>query len=126
MICLHIFVVGGSHGYREHWSKFLIDTSILLFVIDSCEKEELPSALDALKGLLTNDTVGNVPVVIVFSKRDCSTAIPIQELISIIRGEQIGDKIYKYLGIQVRCGGAQKTYGVAQLQEILVELARSP
>lgn len=74
---------------------------------------------------MTNNTLENIPVIIVFSKRDCSTAIPIQELISIIKKEQIGDKIYKYLDIQVKCGGAHTTDGVAELQEILVELAKN-
>ena len=121
-ICIS-FVVGGSQRYREHWNRFLAGTSILLYVIDSCEKQALSQAMDALQHVLTDISLENVPVVIVFSKRDCNTSIPTQELISFVQKQHFGDRIYQYIDIQVKCGGARATNGVTKLQEILVELA---
>ena len=121
-----LLVVGGSKAYREHWDKFLKDTSILLYVIDSCEKDAVPSALDGLKDLLTSEELQNVPVVIVFSKRDDNTAIPTQEMIDFVEKRQFGEQTFKYANVQVKCGGAPVTNGVFQLQETLVQLARNP
>ena len=122
---LNLFLVGGSQRYREHWDKFLNDSKIILYVIDSCEKDVLPASLDALKSLVINNGKEDIPIVVVFSKRDCSTAIPVQELISFVEKENLGERIYKYTEVQVKCGGADTTKGVNQLREILVELARS-
>jgi len=122
---LDIMEIGGSQRYREHWDKFLNDSKIILYVIDSCEKDVLPASLDALKSLVINNGKEDIPIVVVFSKRDCSTAIPVQELISFVEKENLGERIYKYTEVQVKCGGADTTKGVNQLREILVELARS-
>ena len=74
---------------------------------------------------MINNTKKDIPIVVVFSKRDSTTAIPVQELISVFEKENLGERIYKYTEVQVKCGGASTTSGVKQLYEILVELARN-
>lgn len=94
-------------------------------MIDSCEKGAIPSALDALKELLGNKELANIPVVIVFSKRDHDSAVPTEEMIMEFKEKQLEDSIFQYASVQVRCGGAPETSGVLQLQETLVQLCRN-
>ena len=129
--CLHnltqnIFLtVGGSKVYQQHWNRFLKDTSILVFVIDSCQIEALSSALDALKEVVAKKELERIPVVIVFSKQDHDTATPINDMIESIEKEQFGGKSFQYASVQVKCGGAPETRGVLQLQETLAQLSKT-
>ncbi|NWH39666.1 ARL14 protein, partial [Chloropsis hardwickii] len=72
--------VGGQKKMREFWSNFLEDTSGLLYVVDSFDKQRLEESRREFELILKNESIKNVPVVVLANKQDLSGALNAEEI----------------------------------------------
>ncbi|NXQ35940.1 ARL14 protein, partial [Alaudala cheleensis] len=72
--------VGGQKKMRELWSNFLEDTDGLLFVVDSSDKHRLEESRREFELILKNDSLKNVPVVVLANKQDLPGALNAEEI----------------------------------------------
>jgi hypothetical protein len=54
---------------RKYWNNFVLDTRILVYVVDSCYELRLPESYLELHKLLGDDRLKRVPIVIVANKQ---------------------------------------------------------
>lgn len=64
-----VLVVGGSCATRKHWTSFIQDTSILIYVVDSADEKRLPESFSELHRILGDERLSSVPIVIVANKQ---------------------------------------------------------
>uniref|UniRef100_A0A8C9N6Q5 ADP-ribosylation factor-like protein 14 n=1 Tax=Serinus canaria TaxID=9135 RepID=A0A8C9N6Q5_SERCA len=69
--------VGGQKKMRELWSNFLEDAGGLLYVVDSSDKRRLEESRREFELLLKNESIKNVPVVVLANKQDLPGALNI-------------------------------------------------
>ncbi|XP_065071916.1 ADP-ribosylation factor-like protein 3 [Rhopilema esculentum] len=119
---LDIMEIGGSARYKEYWDRFVNGTDLLVYVIDSSNTSSLSDTLVALEDTLKLEALLDIPVIIVFSKRDKDTSVPISDLISQIKQKEFENERFQYATVQVQCGGAPSTEGVENLQEQMTQL----
>ncbi|NXX36721.1 ARL14 protein, partial [Nicator chloris] len=72
--------VGGQKKMREFWSNFLEDTDALLYVVDSSDKRRLEESRREFELMLKNDSIKNVPVVVLANKQDLPGALNAEEI----------------------------------------------
>ncbi|NXK94092.1 ARL14 protein, partial [Formicarius rufipectus] len=72
--------VGGQEKMRQLWSHFLEDTDALLYVVDSSEKRRLEESRKELELILKNESLRNVPVVVLANKQDLPGALNAEEI----------------------------------------------
>ncbi|NXP63522.1 ARL14 protein, partial [Chloropsis cyanopogon] len=72
--------VGGQKKMREFWSNFLEDTSGLLYVVDSFDKQRLEESRREFELILKNESIKNVPVVVLANKQDLPGALNAEEI----------------------------------------------
>ncbi|NXU40009.1 ARL14 protein, partial [Drymodes brunneopygia] len=73
--------VGGQKKMREQWGSFLEEeTDALLFVVDSHDKRRLEEARRELELVLKNESIRNVPVVVLANKQDLPGALNAEEV----------------------------------------------
>ncbi|NWV21363.1 ARL14 protein, partial [Origma solitaria] len=72
--------VGGQKKMRELWSNFLDDTDGLLFVVDSSDKRRLEESRREFELVLKNESIKNVPVVMLANKQDLPGALNAEEI----------------------------------------------
>ncbi|NWW35806.1 ARL14 protein, partial [Panurus biarmicus] len=72
--------VGGQKKMRELWSNFLEDTDGLLYVVDSSDKQRLEESRREFELILKNDSIRNVPVVVLANKQDLPGALNAEEI----------------------------------------------
>ncbi|NXO21994.1 ARL14 protein, partial [Cisticola juncidis] len=77
---LTIWDVGGQKKMRELWSNFLGDTDGLLYVVDSSDKQRLDESRREFELILKNDSIKNVPVVVLANKQDVPGALNAEEI----------------------------------------------
>ncbi|XP_063264249.1 ADP-ribosylation factor-like protein 14 [Prinia subflava] len=77
---LTIWDVGGQKKMRELWSNFLEDTDGLLYVVDSSDKRRLDKSRREFELILKNDSIKNVPVVVLANKQDVPGALNAEEI----------------------------------------------
>lgn len=72
--------IGGQKKMRELWSNFLEDTDGLLYVVDSSDKRRLEESRREFELILKNESIKNVPVVVLANKQDVPGALNAEEV----------------------------------------------
>ncbi|NXR22474.1 ARL14 protein, partial [Cinclus mexicanus] len=72
--------VGGQKKMRELWSDFLEGTDALLYVVDSSAKHRLEESRREFELILKNESIKNVPVVVLANKQDLPGALNAEEI----------------------------------------------
>ncbi|NWX65662.1 ARL14 protein, partial [Promerops cafer] len=72
--------VGGQKKMRELWSCFLEDAGGLLYVVDSSDKRRLDESRREFELILKNESIRNVPVVVLANKQDLPGALNAEEI----------------------------------------------
>ncbi|XP_071422717.1 ADP-ribosylation factor-like protein 14 [Pithys albifrons albifrons] len=72
--------VGGQEKMRQVWSNFLEDADGLLYVVDSSDKRRLEEARKEFELILKNESIKNVPVVVLANKQDLPGALNAEEI----------------------------------------------
>jgi len=80
-ITFTVWDIGGQDKIRPLYRHYFDKTDGLLFVIDSSDRDRLKEARDELFGIITNESMSSVPIVIIANKSDLPMAIKPSELI---------------------------------------------
>ncbi|XP_052105352.1 ADP-ribosylation factor-like [Mytilus californianus] len=70
-----VWDVGGQDRIRPLWRHYFQNTEGLLYIIDSNDRERMAEAREELYGILQNDEMRNVPLVVVANKQDLPNAL---------------------------------------------------
>ncbi|KAF2978758.1 hypothetical protein EK904_012367 [Melospiza melodia maxima] len=72
--------VGGQKKMRELWGNFLEDAGGLLYVVDSADKRRLEESRREFELILKNESIKNLPVVVLANKQDLPGALNAEEI----------------------------------------------
>ncbi|XP_034936642.1 ADP-ribosylation factor-like protein 3 [Chelonus insularis] len=76
----NVWEIGGSEETKQHWSNFLQDTDLLVFMVDASDADKLSQAVLALKQLLGDSRMDNVPILVIANKQDVSNALRMDQI----------------------------------------------
>ncbi|MBN3281722.1 ARL3 protein, partial [Polyodon spathula] len=77
---LNVWDIGGQRKIRTFWKKYLENTDLLIYVIDSADKKRFEETGQELSDLTEDDNLKAVPVLIFANKQDLVTAAPASEI----------------------------------------------
>lgn len=72
--------LGGHDIARESWSQYYLDTSAVVFIVDAAAPELFADAKKELDGILADETLAKVPILILGNKIDKEGAVSETEL----------------------------------------------
>merc|ERR1712178_245364 len=75
-IKLQVWDLGGQTSIRPYWRCYYVDTSGIIYVVDSSDKDRLGIAKEALLGMLNEEELKGVPICIMANKQDVPGALP--------------------------------------------------
>ncbi|XP_033734421.1 ADP-ribosylation factor 3-like [Pecten maximus] len=75
-----VWDVGGQDKIRPLWKVYFQNTEGLMFVVDSNDRERIDEAREELFGILDNDEMRGVPVVVFANKQDLPHAMNTAEV----------------------------------------------
>ncbi|XP_022315497.2 uncharacterized protein LOC111119544 [Crassostrea virginica] len=70
-----VWDVGGQDRIRPLWSHYYQNTEGLVYVVDSNDRERILESREELFGILQNDEMRGVPVVVIANKQDLPNAL---------------------------------------------------
>lgn len=79
-----IWEVGGDEKYRKTWTHFVQDTNLVMFVVDSTDKNRFQLASYELKKILADERLHGVPLIVVANKQDMPGAVEALELFKML------------------------------------------
>eukprot|EP00916_Digyalum_oweni_P006056 GHVL01010442.1.p1 GENE.GHVL01010442.1~~GHVL01010442.1.p1 ORF type:complete len:184 (+),score=30.31 GHVL01010442.1:86-637(+) len=72
--------LGGGEKYRSYWKSYFANTNAVIFVVDSCDPENLTLSKMELFNILVAEDMKGVPVLIFANKQDVSGAMDAGEI----------------------------------------------
>uniref|UniRef100_A0A667Y962 ADP-ribosylation factor-like protein 3 n=2 Tax=Myripristis murdjan TaxID=586833 RepID=A0A667Y962_9TELE len=73
---LNVWDIGGQRNIRTYWKKYLENTDLLIYVVDSTDKKRFEETGVELSELIEEENLHGVPVLIFANKQDVATAMP--------------------------------------------------
>jgi len=73
--------VGGRDKIRPLWRHYYSQTSAVVFVVDSCDKERTDDAAGELAKMLSEDELRGAPLLVFANKQDLPGAMPPAEVV---------------------------------------------
>ncbi|TSL04398.1 ADP-ribosylation factor-like protein 3 [Bagarius yarrelli] len=77
---LSVWDIGGQRKIRSFWNKYLENTDLLIYVIDSADKKRFEETGLELSELIGDENLKGVPVLIFANKQDLTTASTASEI----------------------------------------------
>ncbi|KAM9192664.1 ADP-ribosylation factor-like protein 11 [Dugong dugon] len=79
-VSLTLWDVGGQTQLRASWKDYLEGTDILVYVLDSTDKDRLPEAVAGLREVLDNPNMASVPFLVLANKQEAPDALPLLDI----------------------------------------------
>ncbi|MGH0174743.1 UNVERIFIED_CONTAM: hypothetical protein FKN15_072887 [Acipenser sinensis] len=118
---LHFLEIGGSVNLRTYWTQYLQSAHVLVYVVDSADRERLPLAKAELHRLMAADS--QLPLVVLGNKQDRRTALRAPELQEALSLDAVGDERKCFLlAVQLDWDGVELPRSLRELQELLLQL----
>ncbi|XP_054880180.1 LOW QUALITY PROTEIN: ADP-ribosylation factor-like protein 11 [Poeciliopsis prolifica] len=77
---LTLWDIGGQQSMRPNWKYYLDECKALVFVVDSTDAARMPEAQKALKGILSDERLQGVPLMVLANKKDLPHSMTIREV----------------------------------------------
>lgn len=72
--------VGGRDKIRPLWRHYFQNTDVLIYVVDSNDRERLPECRDELHWFLAEDELKDAVLLVMANKQDLPNAMPVEEI----------------------------------------------
>ncbi|XP_072522569.1 ADP-ribosylation factor 4-like [Salminus brasiliensis] len=79
-ISFTVWDVGGQDVIRRLWRHYYQNTSGIIFVVDSNDRERIEEASEELRTMLQEDELRDTVVLVLANKQDLPKAMPVQEM----------------------------------------------
>ncbi|XP_069618084.1 ADP-ribosylation factor-like protein 3 isoform X1 [Ranitomeya imitator] len=77
---LSVWDIGGQRTIRTHWKKYLGNTDLLIYVVDSADRKRFEETGQELAELVGEDSLFGVPLLVFANKQDLLTAAPASDI----------------------------------------------
>ena len=108
----------GQVHLRRRWDRGILDTNVLMFVLDTSEKERFNEAKEVLDDIMEDPETRSIPLIFCFHKMDTEEAIEnVENAFSIFNLTSIRDR-----GVYPFKTSVMPPEGIEDLKDKLVEI----
>jgi len=91
-ITLKIWDIAGQPKFRSTWERYCSGVDVVIFIIDSHDKEKFDTARFELHQLLSHQTLAGVPLLVLGNKSDLEDHATVGELIDALELDKIRNR----------------------------------
>jgi len=91
-ITLKIWDIAGQPKFRSTWERYCSGVDVIIFIVDSHDKEKLDTARFELHQLLSHQTLAGVPLLVLGNKNDLEGHATVNELIKALDLDKIRNR----------------------------------
>ncbi|KAI9137590.1 ADP-ribosylation factor family-domain-containing protein [Paraphysoderma sedebokerense] len=100
---MNVWDIGGQKAIRSYWQNYFESTDVMIFVVDSTDKQRLEETGYELQHLLEEPKLKQVPVLVLANKQDVAEALPADEIAKALSLHSIRDREWQIQG----CSGKE-------------------
>ncbi|KAL5743535.1 hypothetical protein ACOSQ2_026651 [Xanthoceras sorbifolium] len=91
-VTIKFWDLGGQQKFRTIWQRYCRDVSAIVYVVDAADRDSIPISQSELYDLLTNSSLGGIPLLVLGNKIDKSEALSKQALVDQLGLETMTDR----------------------------------
>ena len=91
---LNVWDIGGQEAIRDYWKNYIENTDGLVYVVDSSDEIRLKECTDCLTGLLNEDDLKDVPLLVFANKQDLQFALEAEQILKSLNLMEIKDRTW--------------------------------
>ncbi|XP_076159817.1 ADP-ribosylation factor-like protein 11 [Alosa pseudoharengus] len=114
-----VWDIGGQSTMRTNWKYYMEGCKALVFVVDSSDRKRMGEAQKALKKILSDANMKDVPLMVLANKKDLPNSMTIREV-----SNQLDLPSYKERTWEIQGCSAVKGLGLQQAFLSLAKLIR--
>ncbi|XP_040261497.1 ADP-ribosylation factor-like protein 3 [Bufo bufo] len=92
---LSVWDIGGQRTIRSHWKKYLGNTDLLIYVVDSADRKRFEETGQELAELIEEDSLLGVPLLVFANKQDLLTAAPAADIAAGLNLHTYRDRMWQ-------------------------------
>jgi len=101
---LNVWDIGGQRAIRPFWRNYFERTDALIYVIDSADRRRLDETGEELYGLLDEEKLAGVPLLVFANKQDLINAVPAAEVAQELDLMRLKDRPWQVLPCSAKTG----------------------
>ncbi|ODV76046.1 Arf family GTPase ARL3 [Cyberlindnera jadinii NRRL Y-1542] len=90
-IVIKFWDLGGQESLRSLWEEYYAHCHGIIFIVDSTDKGRLEECSDAFMRIATDDSIANVPILMLANKQDLEDSLEVEDV------KEIFNKIAQHL-----------------------------
>jgi len=118
---LNVWDIGGQKHIRPYWKNYYANTDGIVYIIDSKDERRIDEAAEELQGLLEEEQLAGVPVLVLANKQDLENAMTAA---AIMKDLDLGT--HKDRWINVSACSAKTGEGLEDAMKLLIEELNKP
>jgi len=104
---LNVWDIGGQRRIRPYWRNYFENTDVLIYVIDSTDRNRFDETGQELQELLDDDKLSGVPLLVLANKQDLFSAAKASDIADGLQLAQLRGRTW-----QIQACSAKKNEGV--------------
>jgi small GTP-binding protein len=101
---LKLWDLGGNVSVRGYWPHYYARADCIVFVIDSTDRRRLAETSACLQGVLDDEALLGLPLLVLANKQDAPAAIPASELEELLHLGRIRDRGWRCVACSALSG----------------------
>jgi len=101
-VTLKCWDIGGQPRFRNMWERYCRGVNAIVFIVDIAEPELIPQAKEELHALMSNQTLLEIPLLVLGNKSDLPQRMSVDELIDELDLKSIRDREVCCYGISAK------------------------
>ena len=101
-VTLKAWDIGGQPQYRTMWERYCLNSSCIVFVVDSNDREAIPIAREELQSLLQHDSLSGIPLLVLGNKSDLAGRMNVDDLIDALALREIRRREISCYGVSAK------------------------
>ena len=77
---MNVWDIGGQKHIRPYWKNYYANTDAIVYMVDSADKRRLDECAEELEGLLQEELLESVPLLVLANKQDLLNAASAAEV----------------------------------------------
>lgn len=90
-----VWDVGGQGSMRSNWRYYLEGCKAVVFVVDASDRTRMEEAKTALKTILSDDNLEDVPLMVLANKTDLLNSMELKEVCQQLDLESCTDRVWE-------------------------------
>jgi len=116
-----VWDIGGQERFRDKWVLYAEHADVILFIVDSSDRDKMRIAKRELHTLLENEALSTMPVVVVSNKIDVNNHASKDELKKALNLDYIDSDQQTVSIIEI---SALRKIGIDQVYSVLMKHAK--